>query len=115
MKTYYIYCEGAGGDMAGCDYTIGCNMSIYTINANDMEEAYRKVVVEEFDSKDEWELMHNLDTYDKVTIIECAQTKSLDLKMLRLAAETKIKATLKAQKEVDEKAEFIRLSAKYGD
>lgn len=40
MKTYLLYREQEGG----CDYTIGCGLSVSTIRANSMEEAIAKVV-----------------------------------------------------------------------
>jgi hypothetical protein len=41
MKNFIAHIEGQG---EGCDYTIGCNIAVRYIDAEDIDDAYNKLI-----------------------------------------------------------------------
>ena len=97
---YYAYIIGAGD---GCDYTIGCNISVEALSGNTLEEAYKSL---------EEHMGYN--GVETAFVIEASKVSFFDVER---HYEEEAKQEAEAERcsiEASEKAEFERLSAKFG-
>lgn len=99
-----IYLLAVRGIGEGCDYTIGCNQKIVTIEANDLDHA--QTLAEEFFYEN-----GGLELIESISI--CTEVSSLDIRKiqdeaLRRASEKMVKA-----QQARDLAELKRLKALY--
>jgi hypothetical protein len=104
MKTYLLVLEGPG---EGCDYTIGCNLSVETIHASDAAGAHAKAV-ETFDYYGGREMVASMRLY------QVAMGVDIDVDAIVAAARAQEQKAADAAAEAAERAELERLQAKYG-
>lgn len=102
----YIAILTQGG---GCDYTIGCGVKVKTLRASSMEEAQVEVerLVEDYGGGSECRV-------DGATLYTVTRSCACDTQAIYEKVRAKQKAEEDADLEDEERAEFDRLSKKYG-
>lgn len=106
----------------GCDYTIGCGITIRSLKAQNMAEADLELleILEGFGNATRIEnnqlvLSERPDpTIDKAIIIELAEIKIIDLEKLRLESKSFWQQRRDQEKLVKAKAEYERLKKQFG-
>jgi hypothetical protein len=105
----YLVCEKQKGE--GCDYTIGCGMRFYFIEADSIQDAIESVVFPY--GEDGWSALEGENALEKILIIPAAYVKVVDVTgIANEIEETRKREAADAQKS-RELAELRRLQAKY--
>jgi hypothetical protein len=107
-KTFVVYYQGSGG---GCDYTLGCNLRVETIYANDLAGAERLVREALFEDDDSVNYAEK--HYASITIYEvcCVTRFDLDGEIDRVRRVAK--AEQDASQDRCERSEYERLKTKF--
>ena len=108
---YYLWAEGYG---EGCDYTIGCNLSMTRLAARTHKEAVAEA--KRLMGDDEWaELDPDYEQrIESATILSVSKVTDLPLGAWRAEVQAEADAEVEQEKEAQERAEFERLQAKFG-
>jgi len=105
----FLICERTDG--IGCDYTIGCGMTFYFMDADSIEDAQEKVIWP--DGHDEYYTLDGESARDSILIIPAEHVFTVDIIKLKLEFK-KHKESLEQNKiESIERAELKRLQDKY--
>lgn len=110
MTKFYLHCKQAG---EGCDYMIGCGQKLSALRAQTLEAAVHEaieVIVEDGGLGDEHWNERVLDE----ALIFAAPAHTVDLSALRAEAGAAAEAKARDVELARERAEFERLSKKFG-
>lgn len=94
----------------GCDYTIGCGVKVKTLRATSLEAAMAEVasiIENDYGTSPECRI-------DGVTLYETTAKSAVNIQAVYARIAANQKAEDDAEKEEEERAEFERLSEKYG-
>lgn len=104
--TYYAYLKQSG---KGCDYTIGCGNTLVAIDANDEEQAMRKlenIIRDEYSSDDK--------RLEKAIMLFATKAQ-VDLDEIYGKYDAEIEAGRNKDQEATERAQLRKLRIKYPD
>ena len=105
----FLVCEQQEGE--GCDYTIGCGMTFYFMEAESIEKAKEKIVWP--DGRDEYSTLGGDNALEKILIIPAEHVVTINVEALKKEV-YEIRANEEAEEqEKTERAELERLQAKY--
>ncbi len=107
-------------DGEGCDYTIGCGISIIDLHALSSDEAYKELkreVIGEWDEKDGRFYGEYMDEQrlESATLIKVIETIQPDISAWYAEAEKIVENHKNSANVNAEKAELERLKKKYGE
>ena len=118
MPKYVSLIVGEGGEQAGCDYTIGCNMRWNFFEAEDMDEALIKSALEYYDKNDKLcndDLFGLCLSHDKITVIEIKEQKDVNIEEINNNFEENEKRKEERIKDEQERELLRKLKEKYPD
>ena len=95
----------------GCDYTIGCGVKVKKLRATSLEAAMAEV---ESIIENDYGTGPGHHRIDGVTLYETTARSTVNIQAVYAQISAKQKAEEDAEKEEEERAEFERLSEKYG-
>lgn len=107
MSTFYAYWEQGGG----CDYTIGCGVQLEKLPGSELQEATRHAIDDHPNRFEEG----SDDEVVALTILEVVDATKIDVADIKLQMFQRAVADAAQKTENEERAEFERLRAKFGD
>lgn len=96
----------------GCDYTIGCGVSVDTLKADSRDDAVEEVRAKFGIGREERE--YDIEEISSVSLLEVTCEVEVDLDLIKDEIENAKTAAKAAALEAQEKAELERLYKKYG-
>lgn len=105
----YLICKKQIGE--GCDYTIGCGMKFYFMDAESVEDAVEKIVYPE--GRDQYCSLDGENALCEILIIPEKHVTSVDVVSLKNEFDKNQAVLAEAKIEAEEKAELYRLQNKY--
>jgi len=105
----FLVCEKQDGE--GCDYTIGCGMTFYTVEAESIEGAQEEIIWP--DGKEEYSSLEGEQSLIEILIIPFDQVFKVDIQPIKNSIRIARQIDANNEKEQSEKAELKRLKDKY--
>jgi len=101
---FYVWLIGKG---VGCDYSIACNESLRPLWAKDLEHAKQEVavIVDEYAEPE----------IEDAVIIQASHLHVFEIDEHRAQVTERLQQKAQEEREAEERAEFDRLKAKFGD
>ena len=106
----FLVCRKQWG--TGCNYMIGCGMTFEYVEAKSIEDAIEKTLFP--DGREYTGYIDGDDRLSEMLVVPKDKVFTVDLDSLRKQSEEARKNELYEQKERKERADFERLSKKYG-
>jgi len=109
MSKFIAYIQGAG---EGCDYTIGCNLSVYFLpdHIETMEQAVEFCGTPQ--DEDDF-LGCSSEMVSQITVFEVINFENVDVGAVKAARKADRRRIANERKEQQERAELERLKARY--
>lgn len=108
---FLVYYEGAG---EGCDYTIGCNLSVHFLEGESVQEVIEKIssdLVREGRQETCW---YSLDQLEAIRVYSISEEHVIDLDSLQMQKDAIEKEKAERQKEQEERQLYEKLKTKFG-
>lgn len=107
---FLVHYEGTG---EGCDYTIGCNHSLHTIEAEDLANAIKKVLHQFKDYSKGLGGLYDIEEINAVTIFSITESASLDIERIRTLKHERMSAAETECRDQRDRATYEKLKARY--